>query len=150
LFVSNVLSAGGKLLEGYYSNCEEAIENTVREFVSAVHSMLESNSNSLRQVLIAPVAPHAYRSRKNGKALGRDMRRERTLLWNNFLQRVCESYSDIYFLNYEAKLRQPDSSNSVGFVLHPAYNADYTHLNSAYLPKLEEAIIECNCKMDLL
>jgi hypothetical protein len=148
---------GGKLLEGYYSNCDEAIENTVREYVAAVRQIVESAENPVQQVLLAPVAPHAYRSRKNGKARGRDMRRERTLLWNTVLERECQETAAvnnrgcrIFFLNYEPLLRKEDPSNPVGYVLHSDYNADFTHLNSAYLPQLEQAIEQTSCDMNLL
>ena len=106
------------------------------------------------QILLLPVAPHAYRSQKNGKAAGRNLRRERMMLWNELLREECAKTavlsSRVYFLDYETKLRSQDESSPVGFVLNKAYNADYTHLNSAFLPHLEDALASCKLDFSLL
>jgi len=143
---------GGAQLQGYYSNCDEAVKQTVNEYVQSLHHILneEEFHPSLRQILLLPVAPHAYRSSKNGKVVGRNKRRERTMLWNTCLESECNKYDNIFFLNYEPLLRSPSSNSSVGFVLNKSYNADYTHLNSAFLPLVERSIAECGCNLHWL
>lgn len=143
---------GGAQLQGYYSNCEEAVRHTVYEYVQSLHHILAEGEihPSLRQILLLPVAPHAYRSSKNGKVVGRNKRRERTMLWNSCLESECNKYDNIFFLNYEPLLRSPSCNSSVGFVLNKSYNADYTHLNSAFLPLLERSIAECGCNLHWL
>jgi hypothetical protein len=143
---------GGAQLQGYYSNCDEAVKRTVYEYVQSLHHILKEEEfhPSLRQILLLPVAPHAYRSSKNGKVVGRNKRRERTMLWNSCLESECNKYDNIFFLNYEPLLRSPSSNSSVGFVLNKSYNADYTHLNSAFLPLVERSIAECGCNLHSL
>lgn len=143
---------GGAQLQGYYSNCDEAVKRTVYEYVNSLHHILTEGKlhPNLRQILLLPVAPHAYRSSKNGKVVGRNKRRERTVLWNSCLESECNKYDNIFFLNYEPLLRSPSCNSSVGFVLNKSYNADYTHLNSAFLPLLERSIAECGCNLHWL
>ena len=188
---------GGTLLQGYYGNCDDAVCNTVHEYVAAIQLIAIEFE---LQILVLPVAPHAYRSEKNGKAKGRAMRRERMVLWNETLRSLLcnvdcvdcvdgstggtnrnyekeEIYDDsssdkastrqpmhtnyssttnqkahrrVFLLDYEEKLRFQDTSSPVGFVLNNVYNADYTHMNSAFLPHLEQAIEKCAFNFDLL
>eukprot|EP00978_Attheya_sp_CCMP212_P020259 scaffold57759_cov50-Attheya_sp.AAC.2 len=138
---------GGKLLEGYYQTCEDAVEHTVREYLIAVEAL------ALRfglQILLLPVAPHAYRSEKNGKSTGRALRRERMLFWNEQLRSKVQNYKDVFLLDYEKELRTLDPTSPVGFVLNKSYNADFTHMNSAFLPLLEDAIEKCGCNLNLI
>jgi len=154
---------GGEKLQKYYDTCEDAVRVTVNEYVFSLSSLL-SEVKGLRQILVMPVAPHAYRSPKNGKVVGRNKRRERTLLWNTLLERECKLYRGIFFLNYEKELRATNSNTaegsksgnsksntscSVDFVLNKVYNADFTHLNSAFLSLFESAILECGCNLEL-
>ncbi len=83
---------GGQMLEGYYKSCDDAVYNTVREYVSAVQDIAHEYE---LQILVLPVAPHAFRSEKNGKSKGRAMRRERTKLWNDLLRTMlCSQKSN--------------------------------------------------------
>uniref|UniRef100_A0A6S8TGL9 SGNH hydrolase-type esterase domain-containing protein n=1 Tax=Chaetoceros debilis TaxID=122233 RepID=A0A6S8TGL9_9STRA len=143
---------GGALLEGYSNECEVAVQNTVKEYVSAINIIATRYD---LQILLLPVAPHAYRSEKNGRALGRGLRRQRMLIWNEVLRKLCGEQNTankqrVFLLDYEESLRAQNDSSPVGFVLSPVYNADFTHMNSAFLPLLEEAIVKSNCNLDLL
>lgn len=84
-------------------------------------------------------------------------------LWNEILRRELtrggssmgtndaeSKYSRVFLLDYERRLQHVDKNSPVGYVLHPSYNADYTHLNSACVPLLEDAILECGCDLTLL
>lgn len=143
---------GGERLEGYEDSCTEEVIRTVKEYVMALEVL--SHTYNL-QILVMPVAPHAKRSEKNGRKLGRAMRRERMMFWNEVLKEECKAIhesksSKIFLLDYEQKLRYPDRTSSVGFVLNQAYNADYTHMNSAFLSLMEEAVTQCGCCLRLL
>ena len=148
---------GGTLLQGYYQSCDDGVRNTVQEYIAAIHDVAQEFQI---QILLLPVAPHAKRSEKNGKSKGRAMRRERMVLWNDLLRSVLEERSNqqslqtmmqrVFLLDYEEKLRFKDDSSPVGFVLNPSYNADYTHMNSAFLPHLEASIERSCCDCSLL
>lgn len=143
---------GGALLEGYSNECEVAVQNTAKEYVSAINIIATRYD---LQILLLPVAPHAYRSEKNGKALGRGLRRQRMLIWNEMLRKICREQNTVnkqrvFLLDYEESLRAQNHSSPVGFVLSPVYNADFTHMNSAFLPLLEDAVVKSNCNLDLL
>jgi len=151
---------GGSLLQGYYHNCSDAVERTVKEYLSALAVIAEEYE---LKILLMPVAPHAYRSEKNGKSVGRARRRETMCLWNKILRRelargqtstepdnIPEEYCRIFLLDYERKLQHADKNSPVGYVLHPSYNADYTHVNGAILPLVEDAILHCGCDLILL
>ena len=147
---------GGTLLEGYYQDCREVIEKTVVEYLRALTKLAQHYN---LQVLLMPVAPHAYRSEKNGKSLGRAKRRETMHTWNDILRRELgedkeaaqqNKYNQIFLLDYEEQLRQQNDSSPVGYVLHPSYNADYTHVNSALMPLLQGAIEQSGCDFTLL
>jgi hypothetical protein len=144
---------GGSLLEGYYKSCDDAVENTIQEFLANLNSVADEYN---LQILIMPVAPHAYRSEKNGKSLGRGQRRQRMRLWNDLLRNFCSSSrcktynTNIFLLDYEEDLRAPDNSSPVGFVLNKHYNCDFTHMNSAFIPLLENALVKSGCETTLL
>ena len=144
---------GGSLLEGYNNGCDDAVRNTVKVYVEAVTSLAKKYD---LQILILPVAPHAYRSGKNGKALGRGLRRQRMLLWNKTLRYVCSREhcevvkQHVFLLDYEEGLRIKNEESPVGFVLNHNFNADYTHMNSAFLPLLERSLKESGCDVNLL
>ena len=148
---------GGTLLEGFANDVDDAVRdavrNTVKEYVAAVRSLADRFE---LQVLLLPVAPHAYRSAKKGRATGRGLRRERMLLWNDTLRELCsiENQSDakqrVFLLDYETGLRSKNEDSPVGFVLNKHYNADFTHMNSAFLPLLEKSVVESDCDLNLL
>jgi len=153
---------GGKRLEGYNESCNEEVRKTVGAYVSSVKQIAKEHD---LQILLLPVAHHAYRSEKNGKALGRAQRRERMVVWNDALRDECSMISDsspenasrdssleqrVFLLDYEKGLRHADEKSPVGFVLDNAYNADYTHMNSAFLPLLEDALERCDCDLNLI
>ena len=149
---------GGKVLQGYYQNCSDAVENTGKEFLTSLAILAEEYK---LQILVMPVAPHAYRSEKNGKSTGRAKRRETMHLWNEVLRTELarkrrrtnissDRYTNVFILDYEETLRHPDTNSPVGYVLNSAYNADYTHVNSAIVPLVEEAILQSGCDTTLL
>ena len=59
--------------------------------------------------------------------------------------RVGRAYNGVYLLDYERGLQQRDANSTVGYVLHPRFNADYAHVNSAMAPLVEDAILHCSC-----
>ena len=143
---------GGSLLYGYYKNCNDAIEHTVLQYLTSV-SLFAKQYNL--QVLLMPVAPHAYRSEKNGKALGRAKRRETMHLWNEMMRKeLCQNsshkYPNVFLLDYEEQLRVDDPLSPVGYVLKPSLNADYTHVNSCVVHLIERSINECGCNINLI
>ena len=134
---------GGEALEGYNHICQDHIARTVRDYVDA----LDGLSKRYRlQILVLPVAPHAHKSDKCGKAMGRATRRQVMQRWNHELKRMIEASDNqqVHLLDYEASLLDP------GYVLKPAYNADSTHMNSAFLPHLEGALKTCGLDDSLL
>jgi len=143
---------GGSLLEGYYNDCDDAVRNTVKVYIEAVTFLAIQYD---LQILLLPVAPHAYRSEKNGRALGRGLRRQRMLLWNDTMRELCctrerdGGRQHVFLLDYEEGLRVKNEESPVGFVLNKNFNADFTHMNSAFLPLLEKSIVESNFDWDL-
>ena len=153
---------GGSLLQGYYRNCSDAVTRTVAEYLASLSDLAEAFQ---LQILVMPVSPHAHRSEKNGKSTGRARRRETMHLWNESLRRElingrmsatpqstndrCQ-YDRVFLLDYEEQLRHPDSNSPVGYVLHPCFNADYTHVNSAIVALIQDAILNCGCDLALL
>ncbi len=140
---------GGTLLKGYYRSCNEAVEDTVLKYLGAASEIaLEYNL----QILIMPVAPHAYRSVKNGKSVGRAKRRETMYLWNKVLRSELQDskWANVFLLDYEEGLQYPDQTSPTGFVLNPCFNADYTHTNNAIVPLVAEAIQNSGCDFDFL
>ena len=120
---------GGPQLEGYTILNEQHVEQTVRAFVHALVALHTS-----LHIMVLPVCPHVHRSDRNGKAVGRAVRRQITQLWNERLRQVLPC-GRIHLLDYESALL-----GDAGYVLKQAYNADGTHMNSAFLPCLEEAL----------
>ena len=143
---------GGKRLEGYNESCDKAVENTVETYIDALLSL---SVQYKVQLLILPVAPHAYRSGRKGKATGRQLRRERMILWNQCLRREIERRSKgseanlchVYFLDYWENLSTNESNE---YILKNCYNADFTHMNSAFLPLLEESLKKSGCNIKIL
>jgi hypothetical protein len=145
---------GPELLEGYrpdkIGRLQSLIEDNVQEYVASLEKLRQAYP-VLQQILVMPVAPHAQRT--GGKVVGRGVRRRITHMWNDALRNALSppaAVKGIYWLDYEASLRQNDASSPVGYVLNPYYNADNTHLNAAFLPSLQKAIQECGCVLDYL
>lgn len=140
---------GGTLLKGYYRSCNEAVEDTVLKYLVAASEIAREYN---LQILIMPVAPHAYRSEKNGKSVGRAKRRETMYLWNKVLRSELKAskWSNVFLLDYEERLQYPDQTSPVGYVLNPCFNADYTHTNNAIVPLVAEAIENSGCNLNLL
>ena len=140
---------GGTLLKGYYRSCNKAVEDTVQNYLSAAsEAALRYNT----QLLIMPVAPHAYRSDKNGKSLGRSKRRETMALWNQALRTELQpsKWKNVFLLDYEEYLQFSDQNSPVGYVLNSSYNADYTHTNNAIVPLISRAIQDSGCDLTCL
>lgn len=138
---------GGPLLEGYNLDFHQHIHRTVEEYVKAVSAIAEHYS---LQILVMPVAPHAHRSDRNGKAAGRAFRRRIMQAWNQELRMALPSGKNVFLLDYEEQLRHEEPTSSVGFVLNPVYNLDGTHTNNVILPRLEGAIEQSGCDLCLL
>lgn len=139
---------GGPLLEGYNNvDYQEHVYRTVQEYTKAVSALATQYS---LQILVLPVAPHAHRSDRNGKATGRAFRRRVMQAWNDELRSVLPLDNGVFLLDYEKRLRHEEPTSSVGYVLNPLYNLDGTHTNSAILPHLEAAIEQCGCNLSLL
>ncbi len=149
-------------MQGYYRNCSDAVTRTVAEYLTSLSDLALKFQ---LQILVMPVSPHAYRSDKNGKSTGRARRRETTHLWNESLRQELNSrrmyatpqpantrrkYEGLFLLDYEQQLHHSDNNSPVGYVLHPCFNADYTHVNSAIVPLIEEAILNCGCDLNAL
>jgi hypothetical protein len=64
--------------------------------------------------------------------------------------RVAHAYDRVYLLDYEMQLHKEDANSPVGYVLHPRYNTDYTHVNSSIVPLVEDAVLKCGCDLPLL
>jgi hypothetical protein len=122
---------GGPQLEGYVSLDEHHVFRTVLDFLSAIQTLQ-------LPIAVLPVCPHIHRANKNGKVNGRKARRYATQLWNNYLRELLP-LDNIRFLDYESDIAILDPSN---YVLHPDFNADGTHMNSAFLPYLESALLK--------
>ena len=86
-------------------------------------------------------------------------------LWNGILRRELGSkrkhalsqqnnlqcnYERVFLLDYEKQLQHADSNSPVGYVLHPSYNADFTHVNSAVVPLVQDVILHSGCDLTLL
>ena len=82
------------------------------------------------------------------EVLRRELNRERR---QTSMQQPNENkYDRIFLLDYEKRLQHFDSNSPVGYVLHPSYNADYTHVNSALVPLVRDAISRCGCDLTSL
>lgn len=143
---------GGSLIQGYYNDCSDAVTRTVEEYLNAVASLAEQYTI---QILIMPVAPHAYRSEKNGKSTGRAARRQTTHLFNQTLRHELLSpgkkkYDYIFLLDYEEFLHEDDANSPTGYVLNRAYNADFTHVSGAVVKLLENSLQSCGCDNSII
>lgn len=141
---------GGKVLEGYNATCDSAVELTVQAYIEGLRSL---STEYQIQILVMPVAPHAYRSEKNGKSRGRSLRRKRMTQWNQLLRKYLavdprERHGSVYFLDFWEKLSTSTMDDT--YILKKCFNADYTHMNSAFLPLLEEGINQSSCNHSLL
>lgn len=118
---------GGPLLEGYTIDLvkSEHVDRTVVAYVKALTQIPI-------EIWVLPVAPHIHRSSRNGKAAGRAVRRQLMQFWNEKLMQILPD-GTTRLLNYANDLHDP------GYVLKKIYNADGTHMNSAFLPLLERA-----------
>jgi hypothetical protein len=144
---------GGPLLQGYTQECHGHVQATVSAYVSSLAGILELPNISISQILILPVAPHVQR--KKGRIVGRASRRETMRVWNDELRRQLQPYyGTMYLLDYTDQLQLPTDENefpgsdnpiSTPYVLNPIFNADSTHMNSAFGPILERAIVDCGC-----
>lgn len=131
---------GGPKLEGYNNGImEEAVDNTIEKLIESLTNL------PMKQILLLPVAPHAHKSERYGKAESRKLRRQLKRYWNQRLREMLPR-ENVAFFDYEEDLMHP------GDVLNPSYNADATHMNSAFLPCLENAMVDLNgwCDWDLL
>ena len=129
---------GGPSLQGYTQSCTSHVSTTVQEYMASL-----SKFSIDTRMYVMPVAPHAHRSKTNGKSHGRAKRRECTQLWNQTLKTmICSSNNkdnNLFYLNYASQLVLANE-----YVLNPIYNADYTHMNSAFLYLLEQAMMKHN------
>jgi hypothetical protein len=120
---------GGPELQGYSTFDKSHVQQTVVEFVKSLMAL-----QVRMDIWVLPVCPHVHRSDRNGKAVGRAARRQVTQLWNEQLRSALPD-GRIRVLDYENALL-----GNTGYVLKRAYNADGTHMNSAFLSHLEEAL----------
>jgi hypothetical protein len=149
---------GGPLLQGYTQACHQHIQTTVAAYISSLVHILKLPYLSISQILILPVAPHVQRTK--GRVVGRASRRETMRVWNEEIRRQLQSYpGTLYLLNYTDQVQMPpivengtecDNASSVPYVLNPIFNADSTHMNSAFAPMLEQAIVDCECDVSKL
>lgn len=142
---------GGPLLEGYKQVCHEDIYRTVSVYISAMIGIVRSSDIGIHvsQILVLPVAPHLRQGK--GRITGQASRRETMLVWNNELRRqLDEKVSNntleadgpiVSLLDYSESL-QIDATT---YALNPLFNADSTHMNSAFLPLFEKALVESKC-----
>jgi hypothetical protein len=133
---------GGPLLEGYTDNCLQYVQATVQEYVHA----LASWPGRRHRLFVLPVAPHLRRTAK-GRAQGQASRRRTMRVWNEQLRASLAPpreppNQNLAYLDYVDRLvasaDNPDDQDD--FCLRKVFNADGTHLNSAFLPLLLAAI----------
>ena len=157
---------GGQLLQGYTQKCDEHVKATVAAYVSSLVHIIQLPSNSISQILIAPVAPHIERNK--GRVVGHASRRETIRVWNDELRcQLQQQHKDtmLYLLDYIDQIQVPikksidigcsttcttSTTNNVQYALNPIFNADSTHMNAAFAPILQEAIIQCQCDLSKL
>jgi len=133
---------GGPALEGYRQSCVEDVTRTVSAYVQGLVDL--RTRHGLEQLLVLPVAPQMVRS--TGRATGQASRRETIQVWNKTLQALLPR-AGVFFLDYADDVRLGDNEE---YVLNQVYNADSTHMNSAFVLHLELAIRRCGCDMSLL
>jgi hypothetical protein len=149
---------GGPLLQGYTQECYEHVKATVAAYVSSLAKIIQLPSNSLSQILVTPVAPHIEQNK--GRVVGHVSRRETIRVWNDELHRqLVPHHGTIFLLDYIDQVTVPvkkssdtggiNNANNV-FALNPVFNADSTHMNGAFAPLVQEAIIRCQCDLSKL
>ena len=154
---------GGPLLQGYTQECYEHVKATVATYISSLAQIVQLPSNSISQILITPVAPHIERNK--GRVVGQASRRETIRVWNDELRRqLVQHHKTMYLLDYIHQIQIPiKKSNDDGhrttrtesqandvYALNPIFNADSTHMNGAFAPIVQEAIIRCPCDLSKL
>jgi len=83
------------------------------------------------------------------------------VVWNDALReevvattKGCEERRGVFLLDYTKGLTndgvEESSEKGCDFVLKTEFNADFTHMNSAFLPLLEHALLNCGCNLDLI
>jgi hypothetical protein len=150
---------GGPLLQGYRESCHDVVQNTAREYVQGLYEICIAKHSDIHQVLVLPVAPHLQNNK--GRVQSRESRLETMRVWNQELRQLLPFRNTIYFLDYveEILLVPPPSAHaddkefksiSSPYALNPIFNADSTHLNSAFAPLLQRSLETCGCDLDKL
>lgn len=126
---------GGQLLEGYTKETHHVVQHAACEFVRALGELLDWT------ILVLPVAPHLYRTKK-GRHAAQVSRRTTMKVWNESVSKLLPR-DKVWFLDYVDAVRAPGDE----YILNPVYNADSTHMNNGFLTILEHAIHDCGCDM---
>ena len=132
---------GGPQLEGYTQNCLDHVPRTVAVFVQALSELAHETG---KQILVLPVAPHGYR--RTGRVTSQQSRRETMQMWNQELRHALPR-PGVFLLDYVDSVLDPTED---GYVLNPLFNADGTHMNSAFGRFLAQAVADCGCNLNLL
>ncbi|GKY95975.1 hypothetical protein MPSEU_000558000 [Mayamaea pseudoterrestris] len=138
---------GGPLLERYKADdtlIRAHVERTVQEYVDSLTKVVEDVSNSLQQILVLPVAPHAAKG--TSRIVGQASRWETTRIWNETLQQLLPS-KNVHYLDYSSELLDKTCDS---YTLLRALDADSTHMNAAFAPLLEKSIAASRCAQDLI
>lgn len=138
---------GGPLLEGYEADTAliaDHVEHTVREYVRALEDLVADQRNTLKQVLVLPVAPHAAKA--TSRVVGQASRRETTRTWNQALRKLLPT-KNIYYLDYSDKLVDETKE---AYTLLRMLDADSTHMNAGFAPLLEQGIVTSGCAAHML
>lgn len=122
---------GGPALEGYTQDCQEHLETTVEAFVQGLEYLVNTFEH-LDHILVLPVATHSHR--KTGRVEGQLARRETCHAWNRCLLDRLTNNDRLYLLDYFDELELQRNADPARF------DADSTHLNSAFLPIVEKAV----------
>ena len=153
---------GRALDKGHYKTLKEAIEETVREYISELVDISIRYSLSL---YILPVPPHAKRPSKRGRWRNRQRRRKACTLFNDSLRKQCANCKNInnatlHYLDFIDDLYIVDDDVDAGYnnsattrgneeevefnnetrVLNPIYDSDKTHLNRKTLSLLQSSL----------
>ena len=153
---------GRALDKGHYKTLKEAIEETVREYISELVDISIKYSLSL---YILPVPPHAKRPSKRGRWRNRQRRRKACTLFNDSLRKQCATCKNInnatlHYLDFIDDLYIVDDDVDAGYnnsattrgneeevafnnetrVLNPIYDSDKTHLNRKTLSLLQSSL----------
>jgi hypothetical protein len=142
---------GGPLLQGYRESFHHVVQNTAREYVLGLYEMFIPKYPDI-QILVMPVAPHLQC--KTGRAVSRESRLETMRVWNQELRQLLPYRNAIYFLDYVDELlarpRSHSDDGTTSYTLNPVFNADSTHLNSAFAPLLQQSLETCGCDLNKL